>query len=277
MEAEGGEAGHPVNMPKALAFYLPQFHPIPENDEWWGTGFTEWTNVMRARPLFPGHYQPHVPGELGYYDLRVPEVRAAQAALARCHGSPVRLLPLLVPRDGGCSSAPSTRCWPPASPTFPSPCAGPTRSGPATGTPRPGRCSCPSSFSDADDLAHIRWLADAFADDRYIKIDGRPLMLVYRVGPAAGSEAHGRHLARPRRSGWASPTSTCAGSRAGAGRRRPREFGMDATVGFMPRRRDDRSICPVEGARGHRLLDYLELGPLRDGTAVDRRGSGSLR
>ncbi len=165
---------------RLIAFHLPQFHPIPENDAWWGPGFTEWTNVARARPLFPGHYQPHRPADLGYYDLRLPEARAAQAELARAYGLEAfcyyhywfggrRLLerPVNDILSSGAPDFPFCLCW--ANEAWSRRWLGEARD-----------VLMPQPYSTADDLTHIRWLAQAFADPRYLRVNGRPLFLVYR-------------------------------------------------------------------------------------------------
>ncbi len=164
---------------RTIAFYLPQFHPIPENDVFWGKGFTEWHNVVRARPRFRGHDQPHLPADLGFYDLRLAETRIAQATLARNAGlsgfcyyhywfSGRRLLerPFEAVLASGEPDFPFMLCW--ANENW-------TRAW--NGSAR--KVLLTQTYSDDDTRAHARSLAPAFADPRYIRIDGRPVFAIY--------------------------------------------------------------------------------------------------
>ncbi|WP_310534808.1 glycoside hydrolase family 99-like domain-containing protein [Novosphingobium sp.] len=165
---------------QAIAIHLPQFHPIPENDEWWGKGFTEWTNVAKAKPLFPGHDQPRLPADLGFYDLRLDEVRAAQAEMAKAYGISAfcyyhywfngrRILerPVQEIHASGEPDFPFCLCW--ANENW-------TRTWDGTES----SVLLHQDYSPDDDRAHIRSLIPLFSDPRYLRIDGKIAFFVYR-------------------------------------------------------------------------------------------------
>lgn len=171
---------------KIIAFYLPQYHPTPHNDEWWGKGFTEWTNVAKASKLYPGHYQPKIPADLGFYDLRMPETRDAQAQLAKeagifgfCYyhywfsaGNEELDRPFKEVVNSGTPDFPFCLCW--ANESWYSKFwnkDGSTEKKLLVEQLYPG---------EEDNEKHFYSLLSAFRDSRYIKIDGKLLFLIYQ-------------------------------------------------------------------------------------------------
>jgi lipopolysaccharide biosynthesis protein/GT2 family glycosyltransferase/ADP-heptose:LPS heptosyltransferase/tetratricopeptide (TPR) repeat protein len=173
------ESKEPVSI---IAFYLPQFHPVPENDEWWGKGFTEWTNVVRAQALFPGHFQPRLPADLGFYDLRMQETREAQVELARKYGVSAfcyyyywfngrRILahPLNEVLDTGKPDFPFLICW--ANEPW-------TRNWDGLDQD----VLLPQTYEPGWESRFAHDVAPLLRDPRYFRLDGKPMLLIYRVG-----------------------------------------------------------------------------------------------
>ncbi|MVN22047.1 glycosyltransferase WbsX family protein [Mucilaginibacter arboris] len=169
------------NKVKLIAIYLPQFHPIPENDKWWGKGFTEWTNVTKAKPQFKGHYQPHLPSDLGFYDLRINEVKEQQASMAKENGiygfcyyhywfNGRRILerPFNEILESGKPDFPFMLCW--ANENWTRVWDGGEK-----------QVLLEQKYSEEDDREHIKYLINSvFKDSRYIRVKGKPVFCIYR-------------------------------------------------------------------------------------------------
>lgn len=168
---------------RVIAYYLPQFHPIPENDKYWGKGFTEWTNVAKAKPLFKGHYQPRIPADLGFYDLRLPEVREQQAQMAReagiegfCYwhywfGNGKRLL-----------QRPFNEVLQSGKPDFPFCLAWANHSWKTSTWENGGKDRMiveQRYLGEEDYTMHFQEVLPAFRDKRYITIEGKPLFAIF--------------------------------------------------------------------------------------------------
>nr|WP_222565205.1 glycoside hydrolase family 99-like domain-containing protein [Lysobacter antarcticus] len=268
--ANGRAVGYRAHQPPALpatlsatlvAFYLPQFHAIPENNEWWGEGFTEWRNVGRALPQFQGHAQPRLPGALGYYDLGHPAALRAQATLAQAYGVGAfcsyfywfqgRTLleaPLRQWLDDPSITLPICLCWA-------------NESWSRRWDGRAGEVLIAQSHDPDDDLAFIAHVSAYLRDPRYLRVDGKPLLLVYRPGllpdPAATA-------ARWRK--W------CAGNGVGEifiayvqgfERPDPATLGFDAAVEFPPNLSTPADITAdqvlINDEYTGQVLDWREL------------------
>jgi len=248
---------------KLIAFYLTQFHPIPENDLWWGRGFTEWTNVTKAQPMFRGHYQPHLPADFGFYDLRVGETRRDQIVMAKKYGidgfcyyyywfSGKRLLErplddMLADPD---SDMPFCLCW--ANENW-------TRRWDAA----EHEILIAQKYGPDDDLNFIKSLIPYFRDPRYIRFEGAPLLIVYRP----------QHLPDARRSAqiWRDYCRSvgiqklqiyCAFTH---GNWNYEQFGFDGGVEFPPHNLGSQNLRDLldctEGYEG-KVLDYPEFAEL---------------
>ena len=247
---------------RLIAFYLPQFHPFPENDNWWGKGFTEWTNVVKALPVFVGHDQPHLPADLGFYDLRVPEVRHQQIELAKTYGidafcyhfywfSGKRLMerPLDDMLADSKADMPFCLCW--ANETW-------TRRWDGSDH----EILIEQKYLMEDALGSIKALEPYLRDTRYLSHEGRKLIIIYRPQqlpePNAWTDVWRSYA---REVGLGELHLVCALTH---GNWSYEKYGFDAGVEFPPHNSGgvDTSVASelgfFESFRGH-CLDYRDV------------------
>ena len=250
----------PSPLPATLvAFYLPQFHAIPENDQWWGRGFTEWRNVCRALPQFEGHAQPRLPGDLGSYDLRNPQVMRDQASLAREYGIGAfcfyfywfngKILleePLEQWLQDRSIDLPFCLCWANESWT-------------RRWDGRAEDVLIGQEHSDADDIAFIEHISRYLRDPRYLRIEGKPILLVYRpdlLPDARATAERWRSWCRENEIGEIHISYV-----QGFERPDPGEIGFDAAVEFPP------NLASPDNITGRQTL----INPGYSGQVVDWR------
>jgi len=242
---------------RLIAFYLPQFHPVPENDRWWGEGYTEWHALRRARPSFAGHAMPRLPtGPLGFYDLRDPAVPEAQAALARAHGvhgfcyyhywfagRGFLDAPLAAIARSGRPAFPYCLCWANESLT-------------RNWDGRPQDVLLAQRHDPASDAAFIDSVIPHFRSPHYITLDGAPLLLVYRAPLLSDAPAVAAAWRRRCRDAGLPAPHLCAVETHGVGD--PALLGFDSVVEFPP----------------HRLAEGLPPATVRD---LDANFHGTIR
>jgi hypothetical protein len=242
---------------RVIAFYLPQFHPIPENDAWWGRGFTEWTNVARAVPSFPGHQQPRRPADLGYYDLRVPEVREEQALLARRYGIHGFCFHYYWFNGRRLLERPLDEIFATGRPAFPFCICWANENWTRRWDGQESEVLLHQEHTADSDARFIEDVIPLFEDPRYIRYDGKPVLLVYRANI----------LPEPRRTAeiWRErclrhglgDVHLVAAQTFGLGD--PRPLGFDAAVEFPPHGIDARGVGHLEAATpgfAGKVFDY---------------------
>lgn len=217
---------------KTIAFYLPQFHPFEENDKWWGKGFTEWSNVTKAKPNFKGHYQPHLPIHYGFYDLRIPEIMHEQAKLARNYGihgfnfyyywfggkvlmhRPFDILLKYKDIDINFCITWANENW--------------TRAWDAS----ENEILIAQKHSKEDSKEFIRSLFKYFKDDRYIYVDNKPLLIIYRCDIIPNiKETTLIWREEAKKEGFEDLYLVCAQT---YGIKNPKDYGFDAAMEFPP-------------------------------------------